>query len=117
VFSDDDRRILYDALETSLGTRPAAVLMAYLPPIGWGDVATRADLVATSTQLRVEMAELRGEMAELRGEMADLRGELKGEIAELRGEMRSMLPKLITANIASMIAVAGLVLGATSLAA
>jgi hypothetical protein len=41
--------------------------------------------------------------------------ELRGEMAELRGDMRSMLPKLIAANIASMIGLAGLVLAAVSL--
>ena len=83
--NDDDRRTLFAALDGALGERPAATLMELLPPVGWGDVARRSDLDA----LR---AELRGEMAELRGEMA-----------ELRAEVRSQLPKLIAANIASMV--------------
>jgi hypothetical protein len=97
MFTDDDRRRLYDALERSLGSDAAAVLMAHLPPVGWAELATRGDL-----------AELRGE---LRGEMAELRG----EFAELRGEVRSLLPKLVATNIASMVGVAGLVLAAVSL--
>jgi hypothetical protein len=80
VFTDDDRRALYEALETALGHEPAAILMGHLPPVGWADLATRGDL------------------------------------AELRGEVRSLLPKLIAANIGSMIGVAGLVLAATALA-
>ena len=79
MFTDDDRRRLYDALEQSIGHDPAAILMAHLPPVGWVELAT------------------------------------KGDIAELRGEVRSQLPKLIAANIASMIGVAGLVLAAVSL--
>lgn len=71
--------------------------MAHLPPVGWAELATKGDI------------------AGVRGEMAELRGELGGEMAELRGEMRSMLPKLIAANIASMLAVAGLVLAAVAL--
>jgi hypothetical protein len=80
-------------------------MMELLPPVGWADVARQSDLVG-----------LRGEMAELRGEMAQLRGELKGEIAEVRAEVRAQLPRLIAANVASMIGVSGLVLAAAKLA-
>lgn len=96
MFTDDDRRYLYELLERSLDARGAAILMAHLPPVGWADLATRQDLAATR-------AELKGEMAELRGEMA-----------ELRGEVHALLPKLIAANIASMFGVAGLVLAAAA---
>ena len=92
MFNDDDRRVLYEDLETNLGSRSAAILMAHLPPVGWAELATRADLDVQMAQFRVEMA-------------------------ELRAEIHSLLPKLIAANIASMIGVAGLVLAATSLAA
>ena len=109
MLTEDDRRNLYEALEESLGVRPAATLMAMLPPVGWADVATRQDVEA----LR---AELRGEMAEVRGEMAELRAELRGEMALLRGHVDGLFPKLVATNIASMIGVAGLVLAAASLA-
>lgn len=90
MFTDDDRRTLYNALEHSLGPAPAAILMAHLPPVGWAELATRADVV-------------------------ELRGELKAEIADLRSEVHSLLPKLITANIASIVGVGGLVLAAVAL--
>lgn len=93
MVSDQDRRTLYTSLSQTLGEHPAAVMMELLPPLGWGDVARQSDLVA-----------IRGEMAELRG-----------EIAELRGEMRAQLPKLIAANIASMVGVSGLVLATAAL--
>lgn len=83
TIGERDRLALDRRLEDTLGTDHADTLMELLPPTGWGDVATRADLHATATELRGEMAELRGEMAELRGEM----GEVRGEIAVLRGEM------------------------------
>ena len=131
--SDRDRRELYDRLEATLGRPEASTLMELLPPVGWGDVARQGDLVA----LRGEMAELRGEMAELRGEMAELRSELRGDMAELRSELRGdmaelrselrgevsllrgrvdgVVPRLIAANIASMVGVSGLVLAAGAL--
>ena len=93
MVSDHDRRELYQALEQQLGGGPAATMMELLPPVGWGDVARQSDLVP-----------LRGEMAQLRGEMA-----------QLRGEMKTILPKLVAANIGSMIGVAGLVLAAAKL--
>jgi ribosomal protein L29 len=128
MVSDSQRRDLH-ALERQLGTGPAGTLMELLPPVGWADVARQSDLVA----IRGDMAELRGEMAELRaelrGEMAGLRAELKGEMAELRGELAHLrgeivrldakidgqFAKLVTANIASMLGVAGLVLATARL--
>ena len=76
--------------------------MTYLPPTGWADLATKQDLRVLDSDLRALGSELRGEMAELR--------------AELKGEMKAQLPKLIAANIASMVGVAGLVLAAGAVA-
>ena len=111
MVSDSERRQLFSALERQLGEGPAGTLMELLPPVSWADVARRSDLVA-----------VRGEMAELRGEMAELRAELKGEMAELRSEIvrldakiDAQFAKLLTANVASMFGVAGLVLAAARL--
>jgi hypothetical protein len=79
--------------------------MELLPPVGWADVARTSDLVA----VRGEMTALRGDV---RGEMAELRGEM----AELRAEVKAQLPRLVAANIASMMGVAGLVLAAARFA-
>jgi hypothetical protein len=91
MVTDAERRRLYDACVRTWGDESAATLMELLPPVGWSDLARQSDL----RELR---AELKGDIAELRG-----------EVAELRAEVRSQLPKLITANIASMLGVAGLV--------
>lgn len=115
MVSDEARRDLYEALEDRLGQGPAGTLMELLPPVGWADVARQPDMVA----LRGEIAGVRGEIAEVRGEIAELRGEIaevRGEIAGVRGEVKAQLPRLIAANIASMIGVAGLVLAAAKLA-
>jgi hypothetical protein len=85
VFTDDDRRTLLEALEAALGDRPAAVLMGHLPPVGWVDLATRADIVAT-----------------------------RAEIAELRGEMKVQYARLVMTNVVSIFSAAGLVLAAAS---
>jgi hypothetical protein len=68
------------------------------PPMGHADRATRADLDGLRSEAEREMAELRAEMA------------------ALRAEVHAQLPKLMAVNVASMFGVAGLVLGALSLA-
>ncbi len=100
---DDDRRELFDLLEGPLGARAASLLMANLPPVGWADLATKADLAALRSELSGDMAHVRGEMAELRGEMAELRGEMKG-----------LVPKLWAANVATMLGLSGLVFAVAS---
>lgn len=82
--------------------------MDLLPPVGWGDVARQSDITALRT-------ELRGELAELRGEMAMLRAELTSELRRVDGRIDGLLPRLVAANIASMIGVATLVLATTQL--
>lgn len=65
------------------------------PPTPWGEAARQSDI-----------ALLRGEVAqELREEIAEPRG----ESGQLRAHIDAQLPKLLSANIASMIGVAGLV--------
>lgn len=60
---DERRRYqLHQSLETHLGPEPAATLMAYLPPVGWADVATKRDLDNLGHQLRAEIADVRTEI-------------------------------------------------------
>ncbi|NOX31341.1 MAG: DUF1640 domain-containing protein [Actinobacteria bacterium] len=82
----------------------------------------RADIDIAKTELRIEMSDLRTELkAEIHGvrtEVQDLRIELKADIQDVKSEIqdvKNMFPKLITANIASMIGTAGLVLGAVAI--
>ena len=69
-----------------MGSERATIMMHLVPPVGWGEVATRTDLAMLAGGLRSEMSVL---ASELRGEIAELRGEVRGEMAELRGEMKA----------------------------
>ena len=46
VIDEGARHRLYDKLEHVLGHEKARILMGYLPPVGWADVATKRDLDA-----------------------------------------------------------------------
>jgi hypothetical protein len=70
------RQSLHTRLAELVGADETALLMNYLPPVGWADVATKRDLDVLATELRSEMAVLRAEMAVLR---SDIQGEIKAQ--------------------------------------
>jgi hypothetical protein len=111
-----DRRRLYDVFVRTSGDEEASILMALLPPTGWDDVARQSDIREVRTELASVRAELKADIAELRGEIAELRAETTGEIAELRAEVHTLFPRLLLANVASMVGIAGLVTAVFSVA-
>lgn len=56
--NERSRRMLYDRLEEVLGVGQGDVLMEYLPPMGWADVATRRDVDEAAAGVRRDLAEL-----------------------------------------------------------
>lgn len=70
------RQSLHSRLAELVGADETALLMNYLPPVGWADVATKRDLDV----LRSEMGVLRAEMAVLR---SDLQGEIKAQTTRI----------------------------------
>ena len=53
--SERQRLDLYERLGETLGKEHAEVLMEYLPPVGWNDVARRHDIELLRSDLRAEM--------------------------------------------------------------
>jgi hypothetical protein len=43
--SENERHQLFTWFEEQMGTERAATMMNLVPPVGWGDIATRRDLV------------------------------------------------------------------------
>jgi len=67
TITEANRHRLHQALIEAVGEEEAANLMEHLPPIGWADVATKADLDHLQTVIEArfdtKVAELRTEMA------------------------------------------------------
>jgi hypothetical protein len=70
------RHRLYDKLEEVLGSEEATVLMAHLPPTGWGDVATHRDIeglrAATHRDIEGLRAATQREFEAVRFEMGEM---------------------------------------------
>ena len=104
AIDEHHRHQLHTRLAEVLGPAPAGTLMEHLPPVGWADVATKADVEHETALLRQELAtmgaELRQEMAtmgaELRQEMATMGAELRQEMATMGTELRQEMAELGT---------------------
>ena len=79
------RHDLFEAVQDKLGARHADTLMSLLPPVGWAEVATKADLGALEARMdqrfdrvdqRFERIDQRFERMEQRFERIDERFEL-----------------------------------------
>ncbi|HUP68896.1 MAG TPA: hypothetical protein VM142_03670 [Acidimicrobiales bacterium] len=101
-----ERHQIFQWYEEAMGSERATIMMNLVPPVGWGEVATRTELVALGNGIRGEMA---AGFAEPRGEMAELRGDMKLGNAEL-------LWKLFFAMVACNATLVGLVFAAAKLA-
>lgn len=94
--TEESRNELYNRLQEAIGHGPATTLMESLPPVGWGDVATK-QYVAT------EIALVRKDIEQLRESMATMA--TKADLAE---GLRTQLLAVMGTNLA----LAGLILGA-----
>jgi hypothetical protein len=56
------RQSLHARLADTLGADEAALLMDYLQPVGWADVATKRDLDALRSDLHAEIADLKSSL-------------------------------------------------------
>ena len=85
------RHQLYEELKEVLSVDSADELMAYLPPVGWADVATRSDVTMVRSEIDAFRAEMRSETSSvssgLRGEMSGLRSEMSSDMSNLRSEI------------------------------
>jgi len=110
------RHELFSRLEATLGLEAAGTLMAYLPPVGWADVATKRDLDQLEMRLdqRFALVDQRFEQLQLR---LDQRFELSEQriLATVRAEMAVQTRTMLFAMIGVMVTFASTVLAAIKL--
>ena len=99
--TEAERHHLYEVLKSHLGAASADTLMNLIPPIGWSDLATKADIAATKAELTAEIAGLRGELT---AEIAGLRGDMATEISTARSELTRTFGTWLFASQAAVIA-------------
>jgi hypothetical protein len=55
LLTDAQRRTLHEGAQKAMGKEPADILLAGLPPQGWDDLATKADLAAGLANVRADL--------------------------------------------------------------
>lgn len=123
MLSDRRRHDLFVALQQHLGPEPADTLMELLPPMGWGDVAHQADMVARFDQMDARFRTMdakfdqmdakfdrmmaRFEKVDARFDRVDARFEQVG--TRLDAKIDRQFARMVWANLAMLIATVGLV--------
>ncbi|HVF74680.1 MAG TPA: hypothetical protein VM938_06490 [Acidimicrobiales bacterium] len=96
---ESHRHELFDSLQAALGPGPARTLMQHLPPVGWSDVATKADLTELERRmdLRFEQVDRRFVEIDRRFEDVDRRlGYLQTGLANVDTRLTDLAVSLRT---------------------
>ena len=108
------RHQIFQWLEGAMGPEKAAIMMDLLPPVGWGDLATKADLGALRTELKGELARLEGKIDRMDGKIDGVDARLDGKIDRMEGRMEHGFARLqrqiYLTTVASNVTVVSLVL-------
>jgi hypothetical protein len=75
--SEHERHQLFSWFEEHMGSERASKLMSLLPPVGWGDVATRRDLEEQISATRHDVDGLRHDVQIVGRDLEMLRQELR----------------------------------------
>ncbi len=89
--SEQERRRLFDRLESLLGLEETTTLMAHLPPGGWENVAN--DVFT----LKADVAEIKADVAALKADVAAVKADVAGLADRMDLKMDSLEHKLTAA--------------------
>ena len=93
--SETRRLALFEKLVDALEEGPAVTLMEYLPPGGWDQVATKADLTAVEERINGRFAKIDTRFAESEGRIDTRFAESEGRIDTGLAETRNAMLKAI----------------------
>jgi hypothetical protein len=123
--TEGERVRLFEEFAQATSRQSAEVLMSYLPPEGWADLATKADLRALGGELRAEMAEGFGEVEKRFGDMERRFGQVEKRFGGIDGrfggierrfaEMERNIANLRLWYLGSMLTLAAILIGAMRL--
>lgn len=106
AITEQQRHQLFTKLEELIGIEEATTLMEHLPPVGWADVATKADLDHHQALTR---ADIERSIGGLRADSERAIGAL--ELRMERG-FRDQTRTMVLTNLGSMIALASVLIAA-----
>ncbi len=101
AITEASRLEMHLGLREVLGDSVADIVMEHLPPGGWRDVASKADIHGSTDSLRTEF----------RTEMASLRAEVESAIASIKADLARLekrLDRSITLGVGFALALLGL---------
>ncbi len=121
--SEYERTQLFNWFEEHMGTERASTMMNLLPPVGWGDVATRRDLDLLEERLvgkleaEARRVDHRFDLVDARFDRIDDRLDLindtmatKADLAESRYQLQRTLVSWIFLAQATVVAAVGLLI-------
>jgi cytochrome P450 len=114
--SEYERTQLFVWFEEHMGKERASTMMNLLPPVGWGDVATRRDLELLEDKLDnkidrlVQRLDSRIDALEIRLDSMAATMATKQDLADLRAELQRTLVTWIFASQATVVAAIGVLL-------
>lgn len=83
--TEAERLTMHTGLRDHMGEEVGDLLMAHLPPTGWGDVARKQDVLA----LKEDVLSIRADISSLRREISDVRREFTAETKSIRREHKN----------------------------
>lgn len=88
AITEGDRHRMHQRLEALMGDEDAATLMEHLPPVGWADVVTKADLehlrAATKAHIDQLQAATKADIDQLRAATVTDIDQLRVDVEHLR---------------------------------
>jgi hypothetical protein len=99
MIGDPERRMLYESAIRAFGEDAAAVLMAYLPPMGWTDIATKSDSALRFEAVDTKFQAVDAKLDALNFKLDSQKEELKSFVlAQSEKQTKTLITGMVTIN-------------------